>query len=205
MGAAPTAEVAKMMGGKGMMLGVHGIPGPAIETQTFDGIKAALALCPGIKLDDSVVGQYNPTTAKTKVLKHLSTHPGPIDGVVDAAIMGPGILSAFEQSGRTVPPLADPAATEGTLAYLKAHPDYRAAGSAQGAETTGAVIDDATLRMLSGEGPELNSIVLPTPLITRSNLGDYTFGSDMSSAASVEPPSATYPPSGFIDVIFGTH
>lgn len=204
LGAIPTAEVVKTMGGRGTLLGVRGIQGVPIETQTFEGIDAAVALCPDIDFDDSVVGGYNPATAKSEVSKWLSTHPGEVGGVVHAAIMGPGILSAFEQVGRPVPPIADVAATKGVLAYMKANPEYEAVGSAQGAASIGTAIADAALRMLHGDGPEVSSIVLPTPLISRDNVDDYQFGEDTSSAASVEPPVGTYPPEGFMDAVFGT-
>jgi ribose transport system substrate-binding protein len=57
-GAEEAAAVARVIGGKGLILGVHGIPGVAIDTGTFIGIRAALALCPGIRLDDSLTGGF---------------------------------------------------------------------------------------------------------------------------------------------------
>jgi ribose transport system substrate-binding protein len=206
LGGAPTAELLKLMGGKGTLLAVHGVPGVPIETQTFDGIKAAVSECPDITLDDSVVGGYNPATAKTEVSKYLTTHPGEIAGVTHAAIMGSGILGAFEQSGRPVPPIADVAATEGGLAYWKANePDWTGTGSGQGAKSIGAVIAEVATRMLSGDGPLVNTISLAPPLITADNLDEWATGTDTTSAASVEPPAGTYPAPGFLDAVFGTN
>lgn len=205
LGARPAAEVAKLMGGKGTMLGVRGVKGVSIETETFEGIKQVLDLCPGITLDDSVVGAYNPTTAKTEVLKWLSTHQSEVGGVVHAAIMGNGIISAFEQAGRPMPPMADAAASEGSLAYWqkKAPEGYVGAATGQGPQAMGGVIADVALRVLNGDGVKVNTVLLEPALVTDENLDDWAVsGADVSSGKSAEPPAGTFPPTGYIDQFF---
>ncbi|MEE9095801.1 substrate-binding domain-containing protein [Pseudarthrobacter phenanthrenivorans] len=205
LGARPTAEVAKLMGGKGTMLGVRGVKGVSIETETFEGIKKVLELCPGITLDDSVVGAYNPTTAKTEVLKWLSTHQTDLGGVVQASIMGNGVISAFEQSGRPMPPMADAAASEGSLAYWEknAPEGYKGAATGQGPQAMGSVIADVALRVLNGDGIKVNTVLLEPALITDQNLADWAVrGAEVSSGKSAEPPAGTFPPAGFIDQFF---
>lgn len=205
LGARPAAEVAKLMGGKGLMLGVRGFKGVSIETETFEGIKQVLDLCPEITLDDSVVGAYNPTTAKTEVLKWLSTHQSDVGGVVHAAIMGNGVISAFEQAGRPMPPMADPAASEGTLAYWqnKAPEGYKGAATGQGPQAMGDVIADIALRVLNGDGLKVSTVLLEPDLVTEKNLNEWAVNeADVSSGKPAEPPAGTYPPAGFIDQLF---
>src|SRR5690348_11687082 len=74
-GEAQAAAVAKIMGGKGTLLGVHGIKGVPIDTDSFNGAKAALALCSGITLDDSIYTDFSPTTAQTSVQQYLAANP----------------------------------------------------------------------------------------------------------------------------------
>ena len=62
-GAVEAAAVARAIGGKGLVLGVHGIPGVAIDAGTFVGIRAALALCPRIQFDDSLTGDFSDSGA----------------------------------------------------------------------------------------------------------------------------------------------
>lgn len=202
--ARPTAELVKIMGGEGQLLGVHGVPGVPIETDSFNGINAVLSKCPDIALDDSVVGNYNAATTKSEVQRYLSTHPQQIDGVVHAAIMGPGIVQAFTDAGRPVPPIADAALSEGVAAYWTQHQDeYEATGSGQGAAATADVIAEVVLRMLNGDGIAVSDVVLEPPLITEENLEEWaTEATDLSSAASLEPPAGTYPPEGFVDAMF---
>lgn len=206
LAARPAAEVVKMMGGEGTLLAVRGLLGTPIETESFAGIEAVVSECPGITLDGtSVVGNYSAATAKSEVQKYLSTHPSPLGGVIHSAIMGPGIIQAFSDSGRELPPFGDPAMTEGVAAYWNEHQsDFRVAGSGQGAAAIAGVIAEVTLRMLKGDGLLISDVVLEPPLVTEENIAEWAVGAvDLGSAASLEPPAGTYPPAGFIDGIFG--
>src|SRR6266496_979031 len=101
------AGLVKAMGGKkGNVLIVQAIPGLTYNTQVLESGKPVLAAC-GMKIVGTVAGAFDPATAKTAVLQFLASHPGKIDGVFQISGMAPGIISAFEQVGRPVPPVAD--------------------------------------------------------------------------------------------------
>jgi ribose transport system substrate-binding protein len=203
--AQPAAELVKLMGGEGTLLAVRGVPGVPIETEAFAGVEAIVSECPGITIDDSVVGNYSAATAKTEVQRYLTTHPGEIGGVINSALMGTGIVQAFVDAGRELPPIADPAMTEGFAAYWSQNRDsFQGIGSGQGAAAIAGVISDVTLRMLAGDGILINDVALAPPLVTTDNLDDWAAdATDVQSSSSLEPPTGTYPPSGFLDGIFG--
>ena len=60
---------------------------------------------------------------KAQTLQFLSSHPGAVDGAVQVGGMATGIIQAFQQTGRKVPPIADSGATPGALAYWNENKD----------------------------------------------------------------------------------
>src|SRR4051794_24737162 len=149
-GAASGAALAKMVGDKGTVLGVHAVRSTSVDQQSFAGWKAALDLCPDIKLDDSVEGQFQPAVAKAQVLSYLTSHPQPVAGVVQTAGMTPGVIQAFQQAGRPVPAMVDAGPSVGSLAYWKNHqPDYKATAFSIPADGLAVTTADVAARVLS--------------------------------------------------------
>lgn len=170
-GAETLAAVMKDVGGKGNVLLVHGIPGLSIDRAAFDAFAAVLARCPEAKVAGEVTGGFSPAQAKTAVLKFLGTHPQKVDAVASVGAMAAGIISAFQQAGRPVPPLAEGAALKGFLAYwAENQATYRSSATGAGGIETGHLFAAVARRMLAGAGPKVSAIALRQPLITTGNL-----------------------------------
>jgi ribose transport system substrate-binding protein len=204
-GAASGAQLAKMIGGKGTVLGVHGIASTAVDKQEFAGWKASFAKCPDITFDDSLVGQFQPPVAKAKVLSYLSSHPKPVAGAVNAAGMTIGIMQAFQQTGRKVPAMVDVAPTYGTLAYWNENKEkgYKAVGLTVPPGEMARAIADVTGRLLSGHGPKVSDLVQNSVSVTDSNLSDWVkSGAELSDATVAEGPPNTFLTSDYLDPLF---
>jgi ribose transport system substrate-binding protein len=150
--------IAQQMGGKGNLLYVNGIPGQASNTSVDDGVKMALKNYPDIKVVGTVSGQWTDQIAKTEVLKFLATHPTKIDGVITQSAQEVGVLQAFLQSGRPLPPMTQ-GGEKGTACYWVKNPDWKTkvfniwppADEAEGAISV-------MVRILQGQGPKIASI-----------------------------------------------
>lgn len=86
--------------------------------------------------------------------------------------MGRGITGAFEQAGRTVPPLNLDGIQAGDAVWWNDHIGDRY--STVGTITTGSMMMtlsyEILLRTLEGQGPKLNTIVFSSPVVTDPNL-----------------------------------
>jgi ribose transport system substrate-binding protein len=186
-GALIASSVVRSIGGRGNVLFVHGYPGTTADDGMFKALKDVIARCPGVKLTGDVVGAFVNSAAKQEILKFISTHPAPLDGVVQAGGMGAGVISAFTSTGRKVPVIGDGSAVQGSLAYWRQHKgSYRAIGTAQPAHLAATAVVDVVLRTLEGQGPEINTFLAAPRLITSDNLDQWI---DTSASTSSEIPA----------------
>jgi ribose transport system substrate-binding protein len=202
--ALPSAGVLGLMGGKGSVLEVHGIPGIAGEIDTAAAWAEVLSRCPHVQVAGKVFGQYSSTLAKSLVQQFLATHPAGVQGVFDAGVMGAGVLGAFEQTGRTPPPLDEPGATQGAIAYFHDHPSYSMVATLTPTIEVGQDTGKVALRMLEGDGVKINTILSPSqPLVTKANLAqvwDPSFKE--GSPVSVSPSPGQWLPNSYLDGLF---
>jgi ribose transport system substrate-binding protein len=202
--ATAAARVVRAMGGKGTVLEVHGIPGIQSDADAFAGFKAVLALCPHITVAGEVTGDYVNAAAKAAVLQFLATHPAGVGGVLQAGVMGLGVISAFQQLGKPVPPMADLGASQGTIAYAEAHQSsYQEFGTATPDRAIGVTIGEVALKMLAGDGPKVNQIVTQPAYITNANLAQvYQPGWSTTSVADAASPSDPFMTSSYLATFF---
>ena len=194
------AELAKAIGGKGLVLGVHGVPSTGVDHEEFAGWRAAFAKCPGIKLDDSIVGGFQPAVAKAQMLAYLSSHPQPVAGVVETAGMVAGVLQAFQQTGRPLPVFVDAGPSVGDLVFFKSHTDKLA--SAFSITPTGLANATAyTVTQLLGEhGPKVSELASLSATMNQSNLSQWIpAGATASDQAVVE---GTWLPTSYVAPFF---
>jgi ABC-type sugar transport system substrate-binding protein len=202
-GADTAAGVLKAAGGKGTILGIHGIPGVSVDTQSFVGIKAAISQCSGAKLDDSVTGQFQDAVAKTEVQKYLTSHPGKIAGVVMGGPMTTGVINAFKQAGKTVPPVAVPGGEISALAYWKGNSGYTTAGTGMGPNSLADAAVRVTEKMLAGDGLKVSDIVVRQTVITDGNLSQWVDASATASTpGSAEGPADNFAPDSYLAALF---
>jgi ribose transport system substrate-binding protein len=183
------AKLAKLLGGKGVVLGVHGIPSTGVDQEAFAGWKAAFAKCPGIKFDDSVVGAFQPAVAKAQTLAYLASHPQPVAGVVETAGMTVGVIQAFQQTGRPLPVFVDGGPSVGDLVFFKSHADRLAA--AYGLTPTGMAGAAAFTvgQLLGGHGPKISELSSLSADETQPNLDHWIpAGAKINDPAVVDGP-----------------
>ncbi len=186
------AKLAKAIGGKGLVLGVHGIPSTGVDVQSFAGWTQAFKACPGITFDTSITGDFSPDAAKAAVLAYLNTHPQPIAGVVQTAGMDSGIIAAFQQAGRPIPKLIDAGPAVGELEGFKANPGQLAYGysiTPQGVTMAAKYVIE---QMIAGHNPQVNELASLSAVITDANLSKYiTKGAQPQSVVEGpwDPPS----------------
>ncbi len=160
------------------VLRVRGTAGPAIEQQFQDAGTNDLSACQGIKVVGQVYGNWNAATAKTEVLKWISSHPGvKVDLVVQNGAMAAGIIQAFEQVGQPVPPMNMSGSSGGDYSWWLANKSkyYAVGGQYTGYQTAGATFR-ILLRILAGKGLKLRDISIPPQVVTSANVAQFCGG-----------------------------
>ena len=191
-GADMAAQVATDIGGSGQVLDVHGIPGVAIDTAAFDGVKAVFAQCPGITTNDTIYDQFADATAKSGVQTYLETHPQPIAAAMTSGSGATGVLEGFEAAGKTVPEIANDSMEDGELAYWDQH---RASYKGVGITTTPPQLATATTTLVkdlfAGDGVKVSAVVLSTPLVTDATVAQwYTASMTPTSTGNAGGPAS---------------
>lgn len=169
-----TATMMRLIGGKGNTLYASGVPGDAPTDLGRKAYKDAIKLCPDVKDLGQVFGTYRNSIVKRETLTFLATHPQKVAAVGQAASMAPGIIEAFEQSGRPVPVVQDFTAQKGSLGYWRQHSDYRGTGYGSPPAPSARTAVNVALRILDGQGPKLNNLITVVPPITQQNLDQWS-------------------------------
>lgn len=191
---------------KGNVLIVDGIPGLSIDTDILKGAQQVFKAC-GVHVVGQVTGDFDPTTAKTQVLTFLSAHPGTINGVFQVSDMAPGIFSAFQQVGRTVPPVDDIGAPAASLVYWQDHEKsgYQGSGVAIPAIKDGTYSMAVALAMLEGDGVKITDVPYAPPVITTANLSQWIEpGWTASTNALGDGPPSAVPITALLKTYFKT-
>jgi ribose transport system substrate-binding protein len=155
----------------------------------------------GMKIVGTVAGAFDPATAKTAVLQFLASHPAKIDGVFQVSGMTPGIISAFQQVGRPVPPVGDVNPGAPSLVYWSQHKGtYHGSGVAISPERTGEYTMSLGLALLAGRGVKVTDVPFAPPVITDSNLSQWLEpGWTSSTPAQANGPASALPIKALVD------
>jgi ribose transport system substrate-binding protein len=191
---------------KGNVLIVDGIPGLSIDTDILAGAQQVFKAC-GVHVVGQVTGDFDPTIAKTKVLTFLSAHPGTINGVFQVSDMAPGIFSAFQQVGRTVPPVDDIGAPAASLVYWQQHESsgYQGSGVAIPAIKDGTYSMAVALAMLEGDGVKITDVPYAPPVISTANLSQWIEpGWTLSTNELGDGPPSAVPITALLSTYFKT-
>jgi ribose transport system substrate-binding protein len=154
-------------------LEIRGIEGNTFEQTAHDAAMAALAPCEGVEIVGTVWGGWNPATTKAEVLKFLASYPGEIDFVMHEGAMAAGVIQAFEEAGREVPPMPISGTSGGDLSWWDANKDtyetvgYHFSGAQMGHATFGIL-----MRILNGQGLKLRDIAPPAVKATNENISE---------------------------------
>jgi ABC-type sugar transport system substrate-binding protein len=138
--------------------------GPAGQTWAIMAdnlMRADLAPCKGLKIVGEITSGWNVATAKAETLKFLASHPEKIDFFAYEGADMAGIIAAFEQAGRPVPPMPfDGGTTGGDLAWwAKKRATYKdAVGYVVGGKQVAYTEFRILLRVLGGKKLKLRDI-----------------------------------------------
>jgi ribose transport system substrate-binding protein len=125
--------------------------------------------------------------------------------VFQVADMAPGIFSAFQQVGRTVPPVDDIGAPAASLVYWKQHVSsgYKGSGVAIPAIKDGTYSMAVALAMLQGDGVKITDVPFAPPVITPANLSQWIEpGWTQSTTALGDGPPSAVPITALLDTYF---
>jgi ribose transport system substrate-binding protein len=202
--AASASVLVRQMGGKGNLLTVRAIPGVGADVAAASAYAEVLRHCPNIKRAGTIYGNFAVATAKSETLKFLATHPQKISGVLQSAVMAPGIIDAFAQSGRPVPPVQDVTMMKASSAYWREHrATYRGVGMGVAVDDMASAIADVTGRMLDGAGVQTTDILGDAPVVTDENLAAWSDPSWTPKTSGVAPgPAGAFMRSGQLDAFF---
>ena len=190
---------------KGNVLFVRGIAGNPVEQAFQDAAVADVKACPGLKTVGTVWGKWTNATATSEVLKWLNAHPDvKVDGVIQNGIMMAGIIQAFLQAGRPVPPISGGGCQGGELSWWLAHQKtYKSVATCFNGYQTGWSSFRILLRILNGNGLKVRDIHVPVPVVTNKNLSVYaTPGKPLSWPGEPRGPIDGWAPNSFLDGYF---
>jgi ribose transport system substrate-binding protein len=106
MGFEAVSHLARMLGGKGDIIVLNGIPGVDAGELWKAGAKDALKEYPGLKVLAEGDANWSPGDAKKVTTGFIAAHPK-IDGVLTMGMeMGVGALNAFVDAGKPIPPMS---------------------------------------------------------------------------------------------------
>ena len=192
--------------GKGLVMFLHGIPGVPIDTDTMNGANAVLKQCSGITANESIVTQFAPPVAKQQMLSFLTTHTQPVAGVITAGPFTSGVIQAFLQAGRTVPPITNNGLDEGGLGYWLQHEStFNGVALANTPNGLANAVAQVAHKMLLGDGMKINTLAIDPPLATSENLTKYVTVDPtwtINTVGSAIGPADAYVSQAYIDALF---
>lgn len=196
-GAKVAQTLASILGDKGNILDVHGIPGVPADSLIYQGADLVFKNCPNMKTAGSIVGQFTPSVAKTQTLEFLSSHPAAVDAAIQTGGMATGIMQAFIQTGRHVPTVADVGATPGALGYWDAHKTtYKGVAAAIPPIQLTEATWNLALGLLASRGIKIDNIMQAPIIVTDQNLSQWVqpgWNLNTPIAYAPGPPNALLP------------
>jgi ribose transport system substrate-binding protein len=158
------AWLTKAIGGKGNILMVTGVPGTYVDTQRTAGGMSVFSKHPGIKIVNKFAGMWDSAVAQRNTAAVLPSLPK-IDGIW-AQGGTDGILKAFQQAGRPLPPTAGES-ENGFRKFMSGDmTGHKLSGFSIGQPTYLVLIAlELARRILRGDHPRKN-VTVPYPTAT---------------------------------------
>jgi len=153
--------LAELIGEKGNVIVMDGIPGYSASDQQSDGMLAGLAQYPDITVVAQLAHNWTSQVAQKELSQWLASNPTEIHGIAVQSSGETGTLQALLQSGRDpIPPIAL-GGELGALCYWRQNPGY--IDEAIYAWPPGDEVEfgvDVMIRTLQGQGPRIQSILV---------------------------------------------
>ncbi len=185
--------IASALHGHGNVLMVEGIAGQPITQQEDEGGLAGFANYPGIKVVSQVNGDWTPSVTQSVVLNVLTTNPAPINGVWTTGSETEEVASDFAQVHRPLPVISASISGD-ALGYWHAHQStFKFYGGAVLPDWTAQTAFRIAVRLLEGQHPKLDTLLVPIPTVTQASLANWYQSCMTPSSASIFPTSQTDP------------
>ncbi|BCP51778.1 ribose ABC transporter substrate-binding protein [Kaistia sp. 32K] len=191
------------IGGKGNVLRIEGIAGSPLVAQQRAGADKAFAEAPEVKVVRDVNGNWSPNVTKTVTLQVLATTPQPIAGVWTSGSESRIVAEAFQQAGRPIPVVSGSISGD-ALGFWKDNQDtFRFTGGALMPSWTAQTLFRVGVRVLEGQQPKLNILMVPIPAVKPDELGKWHRDCMTKDAVSVFPVAPEDPmPETLMDAYF---
>lgn len=162
--------LAQKLGGKGKVAMLSGLAGVPTAEYQRNAAKQVFAKYPGISVVTEQYTQWSPTVAKT-VAANLVTQFPDLNGIwSDSGYGDMGVVAAYKDAGKPVPPLTGDA-VNGFLKAAKGNPQLEFAVSSFPPEQSTQCLDTA-LAVLNGQ-PVLDKVYIDSPSFTNAELDRY--------------------------------
>lgn len=202
-GAQAASFVAQELHGTGNILKVGALAGSSVDLSVSAGIAAVYKHCPGLKQVGEVWGGFSTTLAKSQTLQFIATHPGTINAALEVAGMAPGVMQAFQQSGRPMPVVPDIGLEKGSMAYWYHTPAYKDVGVSLPPTPLGAAVAEVAARMLAGQGVKYNAIIGAEPLVDDTTLSKWVHPAwTLDTPGYIPGARSTFLPPAFVASFF---
>jgi ribose transport system substrate-binding protein len=196
--------VAQQLKGQGNVLQVNALAGSPPDLSSLAAWKEVYKNCPGLKSIGDVYGGFSDNLAKSETLKFLATHPQKIDAALEVAVMAPGVMRAFQQTGRPMPIVPDVGLSKGSLGYWNQNKaDYSNVATSLPPLPAAAATAEVARRMLHGQGVKYNAIIGKQPLVDDTNLSEWVEGSwNLNTPGAALGTRDSFLPSSFLATFF---
>jgi ribose transport system substrate-binding protein len=168
-------------------------------------IVAEVKACTGLKVVGTINGNWNNATAKTATQQFLASHPGQIDGVLQNGIMAQGVIQAFQQVGRKVPPVSMVGGQAGDLSYFADHlkDGYNTGGSSYNGVQQAYSAMRVLLNTLGGKEPKVTDIPIQATVVTKDNVKQFAPpGATLNTLGDPLGDPATFSPQSYLNPFF---
>lgn len=151
--------VCEQLDGKGNVVVIMGYPGSGYSNAVLTGVQSVVDQYPDIRVLGTEYAEYTPALSK-QIIEGYFTKGEQIDAVIcDGGLMGFGVLEAFSDAGKTIPPMS----CDDTMLFLKKavelkYTDYICLSSA--AELSAQCVD-ALFKILNNETYEKDYFIPP--------------------------------------------
>jgi len=198
------AWMAELIGEKGNVVVMEGIPGYSASDQQNAGMLEALDLFPDVNVVGQLAHNWTSQVAQKELSTWLATNPQKIDGIAVQSSGETGTLQALLQSGRDpIPPIAL-GGELGALCYWRQNPDY--IDEAIYAWPPGDEIElgfEVLMRTMQGQGPKIQSILVGPATESFDDVASYLDEDcDRNSTGWQNPGLENWAPRSYIEAFF---
>jgi ribose transport system substrate-binding protein len=165
--------ISEELNGDGNVLLVEGLRGNEIAILQREGALAGFEQFPGINVLGTVNGDWTPNITKQSLREILEFINQPIDGVWTTGSEAQFVAEAFAERGLP-PPLITASISGDALAYWHENQDtFRFYGHGNLPDRLSQAMFRVGTRILLGQTPKINIIMLPLPEVSQENLEDW--------------------------------